>query len=42
MGEVGGDGIQATGNRVGSDLQGAEEDMGELHHVWCDGGGFIH
>ena len=41
MGEVGGDGMYETGGRRGRDLQRTEEDMGELHQVRCDSGGFI-
>ena len=41
MGYVEGFGIYAAGNRRGGNLQGVEEEKGELQRMRCNGGGVL-
>ena len=41
LGEVGGAGLEEMGDGRRVNLQGAEEDKGELRHVKRDGGGVL-
>ena len=42
LGEVGGFGLYEAGDGIGGNLQGAEEDEGELCHMRRNGGGLLH
>ena len=42
LGELGGVGLYETGNGIRVNLQGAEEDKGEMCHVRCGGGSVLY